>query len=47
MYPESAILHVIIGAVSGLVVVGAILKDEAELTKAVVNIIKKRFGKAD
>nr|CAG4636943.1 EOG090X04LH [Ceriodaphnia reticulata] len=47
VYPESAILHVIIGAISGLVVVGAILKDEPEMTQSIVNIIKKRLGKAD
>lgn len=47
IYPESATLHVIIGAISGLVVVGAILKDEPELTRSVVQIIKKRLGKAD
>nr|CAG4650908.1 EOG090X04LH [Simocephalus serrulatus] len=47
IYPESVIIHVIIGAISGAVVVGAILYDEPELMRLIVNIVKKRLGKAD
>nr|CAG4649263.1 EOG090X04LH [Scapholeberis mucronata] len=47
IYPESAILHVAIGAFSGLVVLGAILYDEPELMRLIVGVIKKRLGKTE
>lgn len=47
IYPDSAILHVIIGAISGIVVVLAILYDEPELMHSIVVIVKKRMGKVD
>lgn len=47
IYPESVVYHVIIGAISGLAVLATIFYDEPELTRLVVNIVKKRLGKAD
>jgi hypothetical protein len=47
IYPDSAILHVTIGAISGIVVVLAILYDEPELMHSIVVIVKKRMGKVD
>lgn len=47
IYPDSAILHVAIGAISGIVVVVAILYDEPELMRSIVVIVKKRMGKVD
>ncbi|XP_059351439.1 protein RFT1 homolog isoform X2 [Daphnia carinata] len=47
VYPESAIFHVIIGAICGLAVIGAVLYEEPELMRTVVIAVKKRLGKVD
>lgn len=47
IYPTAALLHVAIGAVCGLFVVGAILFSEPELTSLLITTVKKRFGKID
>ncbi|KAI9565003.1 hypothetical protein GHT06_008745 [Daphnia sinensis] len=47
IYPESAIFHVIIGAICGLVVIGAIFYEEPELMRTVVIAVKRRLGKVD
>jgi len=47
IYPTAALLHVAIGAVCGLFVVGAILFSEPELTSLLITTVKKRFRKID
>lgn len=47
VYPDSAILHVVIGAVTGLVLLGAVLFAEPELTQFLISSVKKRLGKSD
>nr|CAG4641627.1 EOG090X04LH [Eurycercus lamellatus] len=47
IYPESAFIHVCIGAFSGLSVVGAILFAEPDLRQVLLSSVKKRMGKAD
>jgi len=47
VYPTSAILHVGIGAVSGLLVLATIIYTDPELMYLIVSVIKKRFGKTD
>nr|CAG4638392.1 EOG090X04LH [Cyclestheria hislopi] len=47
IYPWSATLHVIIGGICGLGVLGAIFYTEPDLLKLVIHAVKKRLGKSD
>jgi len=47
VYPSSAILHVGIGAVSGILVLASIIYTDPELMYLIVAVIKKRLGKTD
>jgi len=47
VYPTSAILHVGIGAVSGLLVLATIIFTDPELMYFIMSVIKKRFGKTE